>query len=230
MISLNLDKHLPNWVDTHGCGTDMAPTLTSNSSSSTLGNEMPVPKDMDELVRLIRAELGIYGLDSDQVNVSRVMTLMSNYTSNASDWEKYAHFDPTRYTRNLVDDGNGEFNLLVLAWGKDHQSSIHDHAGSHCVMKILDGELNESQYNWPDASQTEMIEAKRTIYTRDEVTYISDKIGLHRVANRSGTNALSLHLYTPPIKQAVTFVESTAEPRCAGTCAFYSIRGEKVSL
>jgi len=38
--------------------------------------------------------------------------------SNPADWKKYANFDPYKYTRNLVDDGNGKFNLLVLAWGE----------------------------------------------------------------------------------------------------------------
>lgn len=48
-----------------------------------------------------------------------------------------------RYTRNLVDEGNGRFNLMVLCWGEGHGSAIHDHADAHCVMKILQGELCE---------------------------------------------------------------------------------------
>lgn len=48
-----------------------------------------------------------------------------------------------RYTRNLVDEGNGRFNLMVLCWGEGHGSAIHDHANAHCIMKILQGELCE---------------------------------------------------------------------------------------
>lgn len=40
--------------------------------------------------------------------------------SNDEDWQKYANFDSHKYTRNFVDDGNGKFNLLVLAWGEGH--------------------------------------------------------------------------------------------------------------
>ena len=25
-----------------------------------------------------------------------------------------------RYTRNLVDEGNGKFNLMILCWGENH--------------------------------------------------------------------------------------------------------------
>jgi hypothetical protein len=57
------------------------------------------------------------GLDSQEIDVSRICKLMEAYVSKSDDWQKYAHFDPFRYTRNLVDDGNGRFNLLILCWG-----------------------------------------------------------------------------------------------------------------
>lgn len=34
--------------------------------------------------------------DEDQVNVDEVKDLLSRYTSNPSDWESYAKFDPHR--------------------------------------------------------------------------------------------------------------------------------------
>lgn len=77
-------------------------------------------------------------------------------------------------------------------------SPIHDHAGSHCVMKILDGKLQESLFDWPDMSDQENVEAaadasdittarkvdvcpktgvcltkqRETIYGADQVTYV----------------------------------------------------------
>lgn len=54
-----------------------------------------------------------------------------------------------RYTRNLVDAGNGKFNLMIVCWGEGHGSAIHDHAGTHCFMKMLQGELREIRYDWP---------------------------------------------------------------------------------
>lgn len=41
-----------------------------------------------------------------------------------------------RYTRNLVDEGNGRYNLIVLCWDSGQGSGIHDHADSHCFMKV----------------------------------------------------------------------------------------------
>ncbi|KAJ1992524.1 hypothetical protein H4R33_000980 [Dimargaris cristalligena] len=117
--------------------------------SLNLPSSVSFKVDLNFLIRAIRFELGDGGLDSDHVNVGRVETLMSAYQSNKADWQQYAHFDKYKYTRNLVDDGNGQFNLLILAWGPGQKSPIHDHARSHCVMKVLDGSLIETQYHWP---------------------------------------------------------------------------------
>jgi cysteine dioxygenase len=52
------------------------------------------------------------GLDSADVDVSRLQKLMENYVSTESEWSKYAFSDYSRgYTRNLVDEGNGKSNL-----------------------------------------------------------------------------------------------------------------------
>jgi cysteine dioxygenase len=48
-----------------------------------------------------------------------------------------------------VDAGNGKFNLMILCWGEQHASAIHDHADSHCFLKVLKGSLTEIKYNWP---------------------------------------------------------------------------------
>lgn len=48
-----------------------------------------------------------------------------------------------RYTRNLVERGNGRYNLIVLCWDSGQGSSIHDHAGSHCFMKVLNTSTKE---------------------------------------------------------------------------------------
>lgn len=131
------------------------------------------------------------------------------------------------YTRNLVDHGNGKANLLVLVWTPGKASPIHDHANAHCVMKILKGTLVETIYNWPcqspdgpskcatsassiypspqhTCSQSsggyrphELTARKSTTFQREGVTYMSDRLGLHRIANPSQEEvAVSLHLYT----------------------------------
>ncbi|XP_047523733.1 cysteine dioxygenase 1 isoform X1 [Pieris napi] len=91
------------------------------------------------------------------VNIQDVQKLMLGYKSDPKDWRKYAKYDRFRYTRNLVDEGNGAFNIMILCWGPGHASAIHDHADSHCFMKLLSGSLEEVRYDWPDNVQPEVI-------------------------------------------------------------------------
>ncbi|RAL62264.1 hypothetical protein DID88_004832 [Monilinia fructigena] len=57
------------------------------------------------------------GLTSADVDVQQLRSLMERYISNEDEWKKYAFADLSRgYTRNLVDEGNGKSNLLILVW------------------------------------------------------------------------------------------------------------------
>ena len=81
--------------------------------------------------------------EEDNVNIEEVEELLSKYKSNPGDWKKYAKFDKYKYTRNLVHEGNGKFNLMLLCWAPGNQSTIHDHANAHCFVKVLAGGLRE---------------------------------------------------------------------------------------
>lgn len=172
--------------------------------------------------------------ESDEVNVEEVHSLMSAYKSNPAEWLKYAKFDKFRYTRNLVDAGNGKFNLMVLCWGEGHGSSIHDHADAHCFMKILAGDLCEVRFEWPttnpnknDQCVSNMKEISRTRLPTNGVCYINDSLGLHRVENLSYSDcAVSLHLYCPPFQACKVFNERTGLSIKAPV-TFWSMYGKK---
>lgn len=135
----------------------------------------------------------------------------------------------TRYTRNLVDEGNGKFNVIVLCWGEGQGSSIHDHADAHCFLKVLDGRLKETQFAWPSESEPEksLEPTGSRLYKTNEVNYINDSIGLHRVENVSHSDtAASLHVYIPAFDMCQSFDQRTGHKRkCQVTfCSKYGQR------
>uniref|UniRef100_A0A915E526 cysteine dioxygenase n=1 Tax=Ditylenchus dipsaci TaxID=166011 RepID=A0A915E526_9BILA len=175
--------------------------------------------------------------EDDHINTEEVRRVLENYKSNPADWKKYAHFDPHKYTRNLVDIGNGKFNLLILCWGPGTGSSIHDHTDSHCFVKVLQGSLLETRYNWPTYEEGQekdseeeakpMVETGCDTYTTNGVTYISDKIGLHRMENPSHSDpAITLHLYIPPFDHCQVFDQRTGRS-AKSLVTFYTKYGEK---
>ena len=64
-------------------------------------------------------------------------------------------------------------------------------------MKILQGNLTETIYDMPDSTippNGPLLIKKETVYAKNQVAYISDKIGLHRVSNPDkNAFAMSLH-------------------------------------
>lgn len=69
------------------------------------------------------------------VDVDELWRVLEDYNSNLSDWSKYAHYDMLDFKRNLVDEDEN-YNVMIIGWGPNTKSCIHDHSGSHCFMKV----------------------------------------------------------------------------------------------
>lgn len=72
------------------------------------------PHQFEDLVLALKEALGpSSGLDSKDVDVDFLMSIMRIYDAEEEGWVPYAMADPSRgYTRNLVDEGNGKSNLV----------------------------------------------------------------------------------------------------------------------
>lgn len=181
----------------------MSPSLIELSPVKQAVAKMSKPSEngFHRLVNELSEVLGdSSGIDSDDVDVNKLKQLMLDYPSKYDDWKTYAFGDRSRaYTRNLVDEGNGKSNLLILCWTPGKGSPIHDHADAHCVMKILQGSLSETRYDFPKDNGKALEPVTETLYEENEVTYMADELGLHKISNPDPEiMAVSLHLYTPP--------------------------------
>jgi cysteine dioxygenase len=180
---------------------------------------VPVIGSLQDLIEHLRQVF-----ESDKVNVDYVKAVLAAYKSNPKDWKKFAKFDKNRYTRNLVDTGNGKYNLIALCWSEGQGSGIHDHSDAHCFVKLLDGQLKETMFGWPAADDgkgettktsdygdgSSLTEIGVNFYEKNGVTYINDSMGLHRVENPSHSEpAVSLHLYSPPFEYCQAFDQRT---------------------
>ncbi|KAK4159190.1 RmlC-like cupin domain-containing protein [Cladorrhinum sp. PSN259] len=188
----------------------------------------------DKLVQALKDALGpCSGLTSDDVDVEFLSQLMQDYCSDEREWGKFAMGDASRgYTRNLVDEGNGKSNLLVLVWSPGKGSPIHDHGNAHCLMKILRGDLTETRYAFPESEEeAPMRVISEKTYKENQVAYMADELGVHRVWNRGSDFAVSLHLYTPPNVAkwgCHIFNPETGKKSHIKGCGYYSAYGRKL--
>ncbi|XP_023338815.1 cysteine dioxygenase 1 [Eurytemora carolleeae] len=166
----------------------------------------------------------------ENVNVEEVISWFSRYKNDPKDWVKFAKWDKYKYTRNLIHKGNGNFNLILMCWPEGVISPIHDHSDSHCFMRVLEGEVREIRYAWPEEVKNEdgsLQESGTRTVGAGETIYMSDELGLHRVENPSHMNKLtSIHLYSPPFDFCKVFDPRTAK-RTKINMVFYSKFGEK---
>jgi cysteine dioxygenase len=172
---------------------------------------IPVPKNLRQMMEVLEKEFTTY--KTLEGNVARLSAIIDGYRPNAQDWKEYALFDPSRYTRNLVDDGNGKFSLIIQSWGPSQATSIFDMENSHCIFKCLHGELTESLYEIPK-TEGPMHLIKETLHGTGQVSYMSHKKGLQQLMNKSHGPSVSLHLYCPPLNESLTY--SPASSRCRG--------------
>ncbi|KAK0099963.1 Cysteine dioxygenase [Cadophora gregata] len=176
----------------------MAPSIAKDAlgSGSSPATNSTARNPFETLISDLSKILGpSSGLDSSDIDVLQLQKLMENYISSEKDWEKYAFEDLSRgYTRNLVDEGNGKSNLLILVWTPSKGSPVHDHADAHCLMKVLKGKLKETRFDYPRNNATAPQVIKETIYHQGEVTYMADELGLHKISNPDEKEtAVSLH-------------------------------------
>ena len=178
------------------------------------------PHSLQSLLDGLRSYLGHKsGINSADIDVVRLKELLAEYIPKADEWLEYGKPDDSRnYTRLLISDINGQCNLvslcrisltssrlnplqLFIVWNPARHSPIHDHADAHCVMKILKGTLEETLYNMPagpsngmKATDTPLEVQRKTQYTENQVTYVSDDLGIHQIRNPDpNETAVSLH-------------------------------------
>ncbi|CAG8959787.1 hypothetical protein HYFRA_00001694 [Hymenoscyphus fraxineus] len=177
-----------------------APQSETTTKTKMIANNSENP--FDRLQTSLSSHLASHPPSALSPTLPALFRLLREYTSDAADWARFAHSNAEKqYTRNLVCEVPGLFNLLLLVWTPGKKSPVHDHADSHCLMKILKGNLVETRYAIPTNPGLEgpLHQTSCKKFNRDQVTYMSDALGLHEISNPSPTEyAVSLHLYTPP--------------------------------
>ncbi|EPE27364.1 RmlC-like cupin [Glarea lozoyensis ATCC 20868] len=194
---------LPTKVDDLSLSPSNFPLYRGNSRFQML---KPAPRvlqnSFSNLQNALVQHLAAHPPSSLSPTLPKLFSLLRGYTSDRQHWSRFAHANINKqYTRNLVCEVPGLFNLLILVWTPGKKSPVHDHADSHCLMKILQGKLIESRFKIPTKPGLDgpLCCTSRKDFERDQVTYMSDSLGLHEISNPSSTEfAVSMHLYTPP--------------------------------
>ena len=121
-----------------------------------------------------------------------------------SELERYASWSDACYTRNCIADTE-KFELILICWCQGQKTAIHDHGGEECWVKIIEGEFKETIYKQDEEGILNLV--KTSFSKSNEITYMKDFMGFHRLENIANKRSMSLHLYAKPIRTCNMFDE-----------------------
>ncbi len=168
----------------------------SDEPSSECNDTSPIEKFdclVSHLNKLFASNLSCKNKLSSIVQILQRVDLTTNEAN------KYTFFDFEKpYTRNLVATDGINYTLLVLCWNSGVESKIHNHPCDGCFIKTLRGCIKETVYSMDEVTG-DISQKGNKFYCEGQVSYMSDDLGLHKIANpNKDMPAVTLHLYTPP--------------------------------
>lgn len=114
--------------------------------------------------------------------------------------QEYVDFSQEPYTRVTIVSSD-QFELVLICWKPGQKSVLHSHGTSLCAFRCLEGQLTERNYGLLEA-KSEFVKCKSETLLQPgcySASYSSDVV--HEIANESARNAISLHVYTPPLQR-----------------------------
>jgi len=143
---------------------------------------------------------------SKHIDHSTIYAPLRGYIAN--DWSRLNYYQKNKYEeyselfifkKNLIQKPyyknicenksvyNNDLILKLIKWHPKYEGQFHGHNDYHCYFKILHGNLSENILK----SYSE----KEKIYEVNNIGYISDTIGQHKIKNLSNDYSYSLHIY-----------------------------------
>lgn len=129
------------------------------------------------------------------IAVDRIARVLERVDFASVDLSPWMRFDARTYERNLLRAGD-EWHALLMCWRPGQRSAIHDHRGSGCVFRVIDGEATESTFA---RSSTGLVypTGSRKLPAGSICGSADDDI--HQISNLGDADLLTLHIYSPPL-------------------------------
>lgn len=126
----------------------------------------------------------------------------------------HAASDRGSYVRTLV-RLTEHYEALVMCWLPGQQSPVHDHGGSACAVKVIQGLASETRYHLASDGFADPVE--QHLYHSDEVVCAVDA-DVHTLGNlpvpgyesQWPVALVTLHIYAPHLKNSRKYVARSA--------------------
>ncbi len=139
--------------------------------------------------------------------------LLKDVAITRADIAPFCIFGARGYKRNTI-SASPWYELLALCWRSGQCSTIHDHNGSSCAFKVIEGQGTEIRFEKTPSGLICPVAS-----TKMDPGYIcaAEDADIHQVANMQavGRDLITLHMYSPPIKRMTTYCYGETRPLVA---------------
>ena len=128
--------------------------------------------------------------------------------------QKYLHWSPEFYTRNLIykDD---RFEMMAVCWEKGQASRIHNHSEQRCWMTVPWGRLKGQNFAVDEIDpskgfcklrETDSFELSESLAAKVEL-----EEPIHQIMNPEEFDgrAVSVHIYSKPFDRCISYCRDT---------------------
>ena len=128
---------------------------------------------------------------------------LTRFAIDLEDLARFLKFSDRTYARNLV-RATPNYHAWVLCWKNGQRSPIHDHSGSACVVRVLQGKLTETLFEFAPNGHVKAVASRD--YQPGSL-FGSQDSDLHQVSNLQAGSAdlVTLHVYAPPLLAMGTY-------------------------
>lgn len=110
------------------------------------------------------------------------------------------------YTRHVLhSDFAGRYTLVALIWHPGQRTPAHGHH-TWCAYGVLQGSLQEERFGWDEQRRVARVEGVVTLNAGQALSAHAGLGKIHRLGNRTGERAISLHVYGVNAQQVSTHV------------------------
>ncbi len=175
---------------------------------------------------------------SERIPLDELASGLARLDLTQEDLSGFSIFDAECYCRNQLKTGPA-YEALLICWRSGQRSPIHDHVGSSCAFRVLQGDCTETVYEPGPArvagssvasqvgtAQSEssplVVAISRNCEAEGFVCATQDE-DIHEVANFGSDNLQTLHIYSPPMaKMGIYRAEGVEAPAALPADAFAS--------
>jgi cysteine dioxygenase len=127
----------------------------------------------------------------------------------------YLLFHPSHPTRNLIFK-NDTFELLASCWDIGQASPVQAYPGRNIWIKTCNGQLRLQTFRVAeeDEHRCRLVQQRSSDLKKNWPAVVSASDPVHQILNipRFGQRAVSLHVYSPPVSEQVTYSLEAKRP------------------